>query len=187
MKINSHTFEYKGHTITIDIHYDEYNGAPWEEHDGHGSVSEWRRHDAGMERSDKAPGELVLVQDGRSARFYDFAGAMQIAKRDGWGIDEKRKAELARKLGRPPTAGEIRHAAVMQDFEYLRGWANNEWHWLGYTSTITSPDGEIIDSDSCWGYDDHEYMITEASGNLRAEVERMITTAMESQHAENCP
>lgn len=72
------TLEADGFTITATIHNDDDTGAPWDEHDGHGPVS-------GMTTRDKRPGELVLCSDvGR--RFYDFAAACQIARRDGWGF-----------------------------------------------------------------------------------------------------
>lgn len=80
-------------------------GAPWEEHDGHGPVSEW-------ESRAKLPGEIIINQDGESRRFYDFAAACQIARRDGWGflpgklrlakVDGKWQAWVDGKLRRGP-------------------------------------------------------------------------------------
>jgi hypothetical protein len=119
-------------------------GPPWKEHDGHGEVSEWTTRD-------KRPGERVLASDRSSHRYYDYAGAIKIAKRDGWGLSEDAIAALGKKLGRAPTKGDIAAASVESDFNHLRGWANDEWHWEGYVCEI---DGEH--HDSCWGYDDDD-------------------------------
>lgn len=72
-------FEHGGVAYVATIESDDTHGAPWDEECGHGDVSEWTTRD-------KLPGELVLGEDGRSKRFYDFAGACKIARRDGWGF-----------------------------------------------------------------------------------------------------
>lgn len=72
------TCEVDGFTATATLHFDGDHGAPWEEECGHGPVSDWTRRD-------KLPGEFVLNEDRGSKRFYDFAGAVKIARRDGWG------------------------------------------------------------------------------------------------------
>lgn len=101
---------------------------------------------------------------------------MKIAKRDGWGLADEHISELAAKLGRKPTKGEITHASVMRDFEYLRGWCNDDWQWLGYTSEIETPDGKTLESDldSCWGFDDAKYMVGEALSNAEHAIDRHI-------------
>jgi len=72
-------FEHDGVAYVAAVEHDGDHGAPWKEEDGHGNVSEWTRRD-------KLPGELVLSEEGRSKRFYDFAGACKTARRDGWGF-----------------------------------------------------------------------------------------------------
>lgn len=72
------TTEIDGFTITATIHADTDTRTPWEDDCGHGPVSDWTRRD-------KAPGELVLNSDHGSKRFYDYAEACRIARRDGWG------------------------------------------------------------------------------------------------------
>lgn len=72
-------FEHGGVAYVATIESDDTHGAPWKKEDGHGDVSEWTTRD-------KLPGELVLSEDRRSKRFYDFAGACKIARRDGWGF-----------------------------------------------------------------------------------------------------
>lgn len=182
MKLYTKTKTVDGYTIHIHVHHDEDMGEPWKEHDGHGIVSEWTRRD-------KQPGELVLVSDRNSKRFYDLAGTLELAKRDGWGIGDKPKlAALAAKLGHKPTAKEIRAEAVRMDYEHLRGWCNDEWQWLGYTTTIETPDGDEIDGDSCWGYEsDSDYMLSEAFGNAESEIAKHQTTLRETAIAECVP
>jgi hypothetical protein len=141
-------------------------GEPWKEHDGHGIVSDWVSRD-------KAPGELVLNCDGRSKRHYDLKGTLELARKDGWGLGPDDIAKLASKLGRKPT--------VMADYEHLRAWCNDEWVWQGYTTKITSPDGTVTDGDSCWGYDDGEYMLSEAIASAKSDVDRMILAAEKEQ------
>jgi len=72
-------FEHNGVACVATIEHGGGHGAPWDEECGHGDVSDWTTRD-------KLPGELVLSEDGRSKRFYDFAGACKIARRDGWGF-----------------------------------------------------------------------------------------------------
>ncbi|VBG63485.1 hypothetical protein [Burkholderia pseudomallei] len=74
----------------INVENDDGKGAPWDEEDGHGPVSDWTTRD-------KRPGEWVLSSDHGSKRFYDVAEANRIAKRDGWGLsDAQRQALIAR-------------------------------------------------------------------------------------------
>jgi hypothetical protein len=143
------TYTHNSHTITVEWHRDDSLGAPWEEHDGHGIVSDWRNH-----RS-KAPGERVLYQDRGSCRFYDVKGTLAIARRDGWGLSDAEKEKLAKRLGRQPTAKEITAEAVERDFQYLRRWCSDDWQWTGYNLTVTDADGRELPglSDSLWGID----------------------------------
>lgn len=108
---NTNTFEHKGHTFRIEIEQDEDMREPWEEHDGHGIVSDWTTRD-------KAPGERVLNADRTSKRYYDVQETIKRARADGWGTDEQ---ALERVLGRKPTKREIIADAVERDFDSLTG------------------------------------------------------------------
>lgn len=160
------TKEHRGHTITLKWFFDQDSGEPWKECDGHGPVSDWTTRD-------KVPGELVLYSDRRSYRYYDYAEAMKLAKKDGWGLCPEAIAKLESKLGRPPTKGEIRHASVMSDFEYLRRWCNNDWHWCGYMIDIEGTKyGEGL-----WGIDSdsQDYFEKEAFESAIAWLDRELT------------
>ena len=71
--------EYEGASFEVRIEPDDFGENPWASEDGHGPVSDWTTRD-------KLPGEVILAQDGRYRRFYDFAEACKIARKDGWGF-----------------------------------------------------------------------------------------------------
>lgn len=170
--------EYRGFEIHIEIHQDTDMGPPWKEHDGHGIVSEWTQRD-------KQSGERVLSEARRSKRFYDFAGTVKKAKMEGWGLSDAEKSKLAASLSKDPatlTRGEITARAVELDFEHLKGWCNDEWTWQGYTAELWHNGEKHSDlSASCWGFegtpDGMEYMLSEAMGECKAEVDEMEETA----------
>jgi hypothetical protein len=145
------TFEHEG--MRFKVGFERYDGysEPWKEFDGHGEVSDWTRRD-------KRPGEIVLSSDHGSKRYYDVQATTAKAKRDGWGLTEEHKAELLSRLRRavfgvrcedgefrvreqcgpwkPLTQGEITAEAVRRDFEYLRGWCNDDWTFNVVTVTL---------------------------------------------------
>jgi hypothetical protein len=171
------TFEYKGYTVIIQAHHDEVSGPPWDHQDGHGVVSKW-------ERRNKRPGELVLAGGRHSERiFYDLEETTSIAKRDGWGLSDEHKKALADRLGHDPTSAEIVAESVQRNFRYLRGWVNGDWFFQGYTTQITAPDGAKSDGDSCWGFDDEEYMLSEAESQARYQIDCLVTLAEQTEIA----
>lgn len=117
------TFEHKGREFKVTFPREDSQDTPWDWSDGHGVVSEWTTRD-------KSPGERVLIADRHSKRYYDIAETTKIAKRDGWGLGTKELAALAQAVGRMPTHKEIIAQAVERDFEYLRGWCNDDWTYV---------------------------------------------------------
>lgn len=111
-------------TFVLAIVNDEDCDAPWERSEGHGPVSDWTSRA-------KAPGERVMNTDGPSKRYYDWAAAIQIAKRDSWGLSPEAVAALTAKLGRQPTKGEVTAESVRLDYEFLRDWCNDRWNYVG--------------------------------------------------------
>ncbi len=167
-----------GFYAVVHLPYDQHYGAPWKECDGHGPVSEWTTRD-------KRPGEWELSSDRWSKRYYDFAEAVKIAKRDGWGLSSEGLAELAAKLGRTPTKGQIAVAAVERDYEMLRGWCNDEWHWIGVCVDIYDAEGEEAYSDSVWGVADlDDYWKTLALEFIETGIEKIETEAAEKAYWE---
>lgn len=152
------TREIGGQSFMVEWFADEHMGPPWEEHDGHGPVSDWTTRD-------KRPGELVLNGDRHGwRRFYDFAEAVRIARRDGWNCAPYTHA----------SKGAQAAAAARADFEYLRRWCDDQWHWCGIRVTLLDEEGipSGISSD-LWGLesepsDYHDTVIDElASECLR--------------------
>ena len=124
------TGEIDGFTITARIVRDDDMGSPWEEHDGHGPVSEWTNRP-------KRPGELVLLRDHDFYRYYDVAEATKIAKRDGWDAPPYRQG----------TPDEQAYRAVKRDYEYLRAWCNDDWYWCGIVLSVQRG-GIMLDADA---------------------------------------
>lgn len=128
-------FEHQGRRFSVRFERDDFMGAPWEEHDGHGIVSDWTNRP-------KAPGERVLVEDRDSRRYYDVQATMARALAEGWGVADPPKGATKR---------QIAALAVARDFEYLRAWCADEWEWLqvevtredtGETESTSGIDGD---------------------------------------------
>lgn len=173
MLYDGDTFEHGGREFTVRFQHDDCSDAPWEMSDGHGPVSDWTTRD-------KLPGERLLNSDrGRSRRFYDFAEATRVAKKDGWGLCPDDIAKLAAKLGRQPTRKQIVREAVERDFEFLRSWCNDEWHYCG----VIVEHAESGKSTSCWGVEDNAYdyletLAHELAGELAFELDSEMAAAI---------
>lgn len=136
-----HTADYtdhEGQAFRIEYHYDPDMGAPWDNCDGHGPVSDW-------ERRDKHPGELILHEDRGYRRFYDFRQAIKQARREGWNGWDCWPAAQDR--------GQALQNAVRADYEYLRAWCNDEWHYMGVIVFPLTAEGDELRSQeqSLWG------------------------------------
>ena len=119
-----------GLTFGVEFLPDADAGAPWDNQDCLGIVSDWTRRR-------KAPGERVLNHDYRREhrRFYDFAAAVRNAKREG--------------LKGPEAV-----LTAEREYDYLRGWCNDEWHYIGVVVTLLDVDGNKTDIfDSVWAVD----------------------------------
>lgn len=130
--------------------YDHDSDAPWDREDGHGPVSDW-------EHRSKRPGEMILNSNRGSHRFYDFAQAVKTARVEGWNTAPYDW----------PSKGAQAHAAALADFDYLRRFCNDQWHYCGIVVTLLDADGEPDSVDaSLWGIesecdDYHEEVISE--------------------------
>lgn len=140
-----------GRDFTFAVEYidDQDAGAPWENSDGHGVVTDWQLRD-------KRPGELILCTDHRAHRFYDYAASCRLALRDGW--------DAAPHNDGSETKRQQAAKAARADFEYLRGWCNDEWRYVGVVVTLLDDEGEKTEvSDSLWGVETFgDYHKTEA-------------------------
>ena len=133
------TFEFEGAHFQAEIAHDAFMGAPWDEHDGHGIVSEWTDRP-------KEAGELVLVTDGRRSRYYDFAASCARALAEGW---DAKPYNTGQETKRQQAA-----KAARADYEHLRAWCADEWQWVGVIVTpLCDCCGTPDDSraESLWG------------------------------------
>jgi hypothetical protein len=109
-------FTHNGIEFVATIKSDDSHGAPWEECDGHGIVSDWTKRA-------KLPGELVLCENRGMRRFYDFAATVKIARRDGWDSAPYGQGKKGERAAR----------AVLADFEYLRRYCAGDWGYVVVT------------------------------------------------------
>ena len=170
-------FEYKGRRFRVELQFDDDAGPPQAECEGHGVVVEendtWTRyictrpndmeaaadaHGAG-EIDDEELAAAALMRELTSGRpnydtlWYDVLRTLQLAEKDGWGMDAEWHAEHP-----DATPAQIRMAAVERDFAYLRGWYNDDWCYVGVVVTLlTEPDEddetEEVDTTSCWRFE----------------------------------
>lgn len=127
----------KDFTFAVEFIDDVDSGAPWDNSDCHGVVTDW-------EDRDKRPGELILNSGRHGKRFYDFAASCRLALRDRWDAapyndgSETKRQQAAK--------------AARADFEYLRAWCNDEWRYVGVVVTLLDDEGEKTEvTDSLWG------------------------------------
>lgn len=174
------TFEVDGLTFRFRTEHDIDAGRPWENADGHGPVRETQRNDWG--KPGKRAGERILNRspDRRDYLWaYDWAEAMRIARRDGWGLGDEALQALRKRLGREPTKGEMLQAAVQSDFDYLAGWVSDEWHYIGVIVTllVEDEDGDLVEYDgdmdlqaSLWCVEDKGNYPTEVAHELASDI-----------------
>lgn len=134
------SIEFEGFTFRAKVERDDDMGPPWKESDGHGPVSTWRSKES------KRPGERILSQDRNSCRFYDWEKAIEIARKDGWDA--------------PPyggKAGAKAERAVQRDFEHLKAWCDDEWHWVGVVISVERAGLELCENAaSLWGMESED-------------------------------
>ena len=144
--------EKAGLRFRVNAEYDLYTAPPWEECDGHGHgiVSDWTTRA-------KKPGECILASDRSSHLFYDIAESIKIAKRDNWGAKTGTKGEQAAR-------------AVNADFDYLRRYCADQWHYIGVIVTQIDENDEPKNPDyshALWGVADSDPdYCTEAANEL---------------------
>lgn len=124
---NGDTIEVRGYEFKISIDVDHDFGAPWEERDCHGLVTDWLTRP-------KKPNEIILSREnsrsGGPCRFYDLQASVERALNDKWGLAPEELARFTEELGQPPTERQIAARAVHNDIEYLSSWCRDEWSYL---------------------------------------------------------
>ena len=167
---DSKIIEVQTRTFEVRFYHDSDTGHPWENSDCHGPVRELRS------REDKRPGERIMSSGEHHSYVwaYDVQAATKLAKKDGCGLSDKSRAELVASLKREPTKGEIVAAAVASDFDFLNGWVNYEWHYMGVTVSPIDKHGHVDDSDeyahAVWGIESTGDYWCEVAEDLASEI-----------------
>lgn len=118
------TLVHAGREFLVSFYADDDSDAPWDRSEGHGPVSEWTTRD-------KRPGERVLCADRRSRRFYDWQAACKTARAEGWNAA-------------PYDAPNRIARAVSADFDFLKSWCDDEWHYCGVAVQACDADGDPV-------------------------------------------
>lgn len=152
-----------GRMFRVNIEADDDADPPWERSDGHGVVSDW------VARK-KHPSEVVLCGNWHNEhRFYDIKASTEIAHRDGWGLGIEEHLKLRKHLGHAPTKKEIARRAVQKDFDFLYGWANDQWWYVGVIVTdVTDGDVKPDYGHALWGIESN------AGGHLEEVAHELI-------------
>jgi hypothetical protein len=150
---------------------------------GHGP---WRKT-----RGQKRPGERVMYRDHHNrglayAYLYDVQAAQQQALAEYWGIP----AETLETLPPSPTSRQIAAKAVELDFEYLKGFLDGTWGYVGVIVELF--DGEtLVDQDGLWGVEtlnDHHHQtakeMADALTETHLEKRRKAEIAAQAEAAE---
>lgn len=132
---------HNGIEVRVRYFYDHDKGAPWKECDGHGDV---REVTSTWGRPDKRPGEVVMCSSRGTYWLYDYQGAVKKAKAEGWGCKNQTDAM---------TKNEVAAEAANEDMEFLQGWLNGDWHYVGVVCTVLDENGAKIDEDAGWGFE----------------------------------
>ena len=161
------TIELNGRTFQAFTAPDDCGDMPWERDDGRGPVSDWRK------RESKRAGELVLCEDRGSCRFYDFAAAVKLARKDGWGAHSQKcdyyRSKVCQCGAAALSKGAQAEKAARMDFEFLRGYCRGDWYYVG---VIVKCEGE---HESVWGIESNadEYL-KETAHDLATELDRCL-------------
>ena len=132
--------EIKGVEVCIEYLDDSDSDPPWDNSDGHGPVRISRTVNY-TGRHTKRPGERPMNSPCRNQYqyLYDWQEACRLARKDGWNTE-------------PYDAPNQVARAVQADFDFLRGWINDDWRYVGVRVTIPGTSFE----DSLWGVETYK-------------------------------
>ncbi|NJS14067.1 MAG: hypothetical protein HC788_04925 [Sphingopyxis sp.] len=125
---------------------------------------------------------MLLCEDRGLKRFYDFAAAYRIARKDGWGCEPY---DIEGETARQKAARAARH-----DFEVLRAWCNDEWAWCGIAVQVFSADDEGLTDEyefALWGIEynypgsANEYLLEVANDLAAQAYEERIEPLLQAQ------
>jgi hypothetical protein len=163
--------------ITVRIRYEpDYDSNPFGD-DGHGDI---RQVDCHWGRPDKRPGEVILHSDRGTHWLYDYQGAIQKAKADGWGCRQVDKFGEPRP---PMTKNQVAAQAVEEDMDFLRGYLQGDWGYVGIIVTALNEDGDEVGQDSCWGFETHRGFHLEQGKEMAEALAKQVYEDKEAEAA----
>lgn len=142
--------EYKGYIFKVTHVQDDTSMAPWEASDGHGPVREVYAPNGLRDANIKRPGERVLFRSRGHYLLYDWKAAAEQARKDGWSTEPHEDPHPLQR-------------ALQADFDYLKGWCDEVWTYIGVTVTL---EDDPTFTDSLWG--------VESGGTYKDEVAREL-------------
>lgn len=157
-----------GWKIKFKTQYDTDHEPPWEDCDGMGVVTDCIH---GVTDEEKYGWELYSGH--YTHRYFDWRATLPIAIKEGWDA--------------PPygsgTKQEQAMRAMRKTFEFLHGWCNDNWRYVGLIVTLYDENDEELGEDSCWGFESEgaDAYITE---QMRSWAAHMIVAARKTQRAE---
>jgi len=200
------TYTHKcGKTYNVRWYHDYDMGPPQEEGDGYGVTErmDWNPTDEEQLEQHIADYEPELEEEtrlrlmrvlsradwGRSGLYYDVLSSLHKARTDGWGAGAEWKA------ANPNATKEAELMYVVnKDFDHLKGWYDDDWHWLTCSVAPIDEDGEIMEDDRefCGGYEstilnddeDNNSYRTEAIDNQISEIEWTIKKRLHKNQME---
>ena len=189
------TYTHKcGKTYNVRWYYDYDYGSPLENGDGYGVTErlDWNPTDEEQLEQHIVDYEPELEEETRlrlmrvlsrssswreSGLYYDVLSSLHLAKTE-WGVAPERCMEV-----------------VEKDFAYLKGWYDDDWHWLTCSVAPIDEDGEIMEEDRefCGGYEstminDPEYRcdVVSAIEDRIWEIDRVHKSRLHKNQMELC-
>ena len=202
------TYTHKcGKTYNVRWYHDYDYGSPLENGDGYGVTErmDWNPTNEEQLEQHLCDYELELEEETRlrlmrrlsgpsnrydSGLYYDVLSSLHKAREEGWGMGVKWKA-----ANPDATREQELMAAVDADFKHLKGWYDDDWHWLTCSVAPIDEDGEIIEHDReyCGGYestmvDDPEQRacVVEAIEDLIWQIDRSQKSQLHKNQLELC-
>lgn len=125
---------------TVVYYYDQDADAPWASSEGHGPVRKSTQTHRRYGQGDKKPGERPLNRPDRNEYqfYYDWKEACRLSRKDVWNTE-------------PYDAPNRVQRAVQADFDFLRGYLNDAWCYVGI---VVSKGGDEVDA--CWGFETNQ-------------------------------
>jgi hypothetical protein len=155
-----------GKKYHVELYYDYDMGPPQQEGDGYGVTErlDWNptneeqleQHIIDNEPEIEEETRLRLMRQlsnenwGSSALYYDVLSSLHKAREEGWGAGAEWKAANPN-----ATKEEELMYVVNKDFDHLKGWYDDDWHWVTVSVAPLNEDDEPDEDhrEYCGGYE----------------------------------